>query len=237
MARGEYFKWNGADDVIAPEYLKATLAALHEHPRAAGIFVHSVYVDEAGAVLLSAEDVVPLSPWPLGKREQGLRVLDALFQDGKAAMVITMGLFKTSLVSSIRPMGNYQGADWVTALELALTGDLLYLPERPLAFFRVHPGSSSFRHLTDYVEVQRFFDPSVRSRAMIAFQRKRRFLELARTGLAAPDDRRTSVAIAARAMGLAIKRARERQLEPFGRRVAARLKGRSRPPAAGESEA
>jgi glycosyltransferase involved in cell wall biosynthesis len=216
MARGEYFKWNAADDTIAPAFLGTTVPILDGPERPDGVFTLSTYVDETGCALYSAEDVVALAPWPHGRRAQAAHVVDALFKDGKAAMVVTMGIYKTSLLREIRPMGTYQGADWIIALEVALAGDLLYYSERPLAFFRSHPGSSSFKDLTDYRAVQRFFDPSVRSSVLIMFQRKRRFLEMMRSALLRRNFR-AGFTLAPRVLSLSLARGARRGVEALRR--------------------
>jgi len=48
LARGEYFRWIGADDWLEPEYASACVAALDAHPRAIGVTTFQAHWDDAG---------------------------------------------------------------------------------------------------------------------------------------------------------------------------------------------
>ena len=51
LARGEFFKWNPADDVCAPDFLAKCVAALDAHPEAVLAYPRTNVIDTEGKVV------------------------------------------------------------------------------------------------------------------------------------------------------------------------------------------
>ena len=185
LARGEYFKWLAADDLCAPDLLTRCVEALDAAPGAVLAYPRMRCIDGEGQTLYRFEDVADLSWWPDEPAARARRLLEVLVEDGRAAMVLIFGLARTETLRSIRPLGNYYGADWTVVLELALAGGLVEVPEQ-LAAFRRHERSSSWEPVPTARGQQQFYDPAVRHRARVAWQFRRRWAELARSIAAAP---------------------------------------------------
>jgi glycosyltransferase involved in cell wall biosynthesis len=68
LARGEYFKWNSADDLCAPEFLARCVAALDRDSAAVTAVSETVEIDERGKRLqsMSVPGVTLLPVVPLG---------------------------------------------------------------------------------------------------------------------------------------------------------------------------
>ncbi len=178
LARGEYFKWMAADDVIRPEFLHACLQVLQANPQAALVYAKAAFIDDQGRVIYRFDDIMELPPWPRQTLPRTRQFLEAVFRDGSAANVIIFGLAPTRVLRAIRPLGNYFGCDYVAVTELALQGEIHEIPQ-VLAFYRRHSGSSStYRKSPSASEQQAFYDPSITSRIRQEFNLRRRYLEV-----------------------------------------------------------
>jgi glycosyltransferase involved in cell wall biosynthesis len=181
LARGEYFKWAAADDIILPDFLAHCVAALDGNPALALAYSKAAFIDEHDRVLYRFEDVMPLKPWPKAVVPRTGQALSAVFRDGHAAHVFIFGLCRTAALRAIRPLGNYFGCDWPAVTELALAGEVYEVPH-VLAFYRRHRGSSSaYRRTPDAAAQQEFYDPSVTGRLRQEFHLRRRYLEVFRS--------------------------------------------------------
>jgi glycosyltransferase involved in cell wall biosynthesis len=210
LARGEYFKWSAADDVIRPEFLAQCLAAFEANPNLVMAYSRAAFIDEHDHVIYRFEDVVQLEPWPKEVLPRAEQALSALFRDGSAAHVLIFGLCRTAVLRAIRPLGNYFGCDWPAVMELVLAGEIYEVP-RALSFYRRHPGSSStYRRKPSAQAQQEFYDPSVRGRLRQEFQLRRRYLEIFRSISRAPLPLAQRAAVTAAAMGAIWRRLRWR---------------------------
>ncbi|MGE0600063.1 MAG: glycosyltransferase family 2 protein [Dehalococcoidia bacterium] len=175
LARGKYFKWNAHDDYVQDGYFDNVLPTLIAES-VIGVITPATYVDSGGETLFDTETELPLSPWPPEPTAQACRLIRALSVGGLPAMVVAMGTYRTATLRSIRPLGNYYLADSVMATELVLKGRVVYSAE-PLLVFTRHEASSSFKKRPDPREQQDFYDPSIKSRVIVGFQYRRRFVE------------------------------------------------------------
>jgi glycosyltransferase involved in cell wall biosynthesis len=199
LARGEYFKWSAADDVIRPEFLALCVAALEANPALVMAYSRAAFIDEHDRVIYRFEDVVQLEEWPKEVLPRAEQALAALFRDGSSAHVLIFGVVRTATLRAMRPLGNYFGCDWPAVTELALSGEIYEIPQ-VLSFFRRHAGSSStYRRKPSAEAQQQFYDPSVTGRLRQEFQLRRRYLEVFRSIARAelPPDQRAAVALAA----------------------------------------
>jgi glycosyltransferase involved in cell wall biosynthesis len=199
LARGEYFKWSAADDVIRPEFLAQCVAALEADPALVMAYSRAAFIDEADRVIYRFEDVVQLKPWPKKVIPRAEQALAALFRDGSAAHVLIFGLCRTDALRAMRPLGNYFGCDWPAVTELVLSGEIYEIPQ-VLSFYRRHQGSSStYRRSPSAKAQQQFYDPSVSGRLRQEFQLRRRYLEVFRSIARAnlPPAQRVRIAMAA----------------------------------------
>jgi glycosyltransferase involved in cell wall biosynthesis len=131
LACGEYFRWCGADDVIAPRFVEACVAALEQTPRAVLAFPMSVVIDEAGNKIDRTRSLLPLdSPDPVRRFQSLLRALPA-------TQNAFYGLIRTDTLRRARPMGTFMANDRCLLAELSLMGPFVQIEEH-LMFRRKH---------------------------------------------------------------------------------------------------
>jgi glycosyltransferase involved in cell wall biosynthesis len=130
-ATGAFFMWAAHDDLRAPRFLELALEEYGEQPGASCVFAQSARIG------------------PDGTQHHTMRRPDALLSNDvaqrmRAAIVcrhpgvIIFGLIRRELLLKTGRHGDYPGADRVLAVELALAGTLVELPE-VLFFNRDHP--------------------------------------------------------------------------------------------------
>ncbi len=135
LARGRYFRWQAADDLVSPDSLDRCVAELEAHPEAVLAYPRTHLIDEAGAPAGEYDDRLDLRERDAPTRfEQTLRLL------GECNAVF--GLVRTEALRRTRLIGPYPGADMVLLAELSLHGAFHAL-EGPRFYRRVHPASSS----------------------------------------------------------------------------------------------
>ncbi len=153
LARGEYFRWAGADDVAHPRLLERCAAALDEHPAAVLAYPRTLLIDAAGAAIEEYEDRLNL-PWsdPVHR----LRVLLNTVRRCNAMY----GLIRSDVLRRTGLVGDFIGADMCLLAELTLHGTFHEVPE-VLFSRRLHQGSVAGSD-PDYVRLQRAFRPDAR---------------------------------------------------------------------------
>ena len=123
LARGEYFRWCGADDIIAPRCLEACVAALEEAPGAVLAFPLSIVIDESGAEVDRTRALLPLdSPDPVVRFQSLLRALPA-------TQNAFYGLIRRRCLQRARPMRAFMANDRCLLAELALMGPFVQVRE------------------------------------------------------------------------------------------------------------
>lgn len=178
LARGEYFAWLPADDLIAPAFVERTRTALEHTADAVGACTLGSFVDGDGRHLNDSAEFVPAGGWPREPHARVATFLDWAYRDGRAAMVTVLGLWRTEELRAVRPLGSYYGSDWVLCAELAARGPIELVAE-PLATYRRHEGSSSSTAaaLTPRGQ-QRHFNPQSRGKLATWWNRRARHAEL-----------------------------------------------------------
>ena len=149
QARGPYFKWAAADDLLAPTFVEKCVAVLEDLPACVLAYPQTDVIDAAGQTLESLDDELeansddPVIRYRLLR--SALKECNAVF-----GVIRTDVLIRTNL---IRP---YMAADMHLLAELALYGQLIEIPDR-LFFRRDHEEASS----VDKTEAAQaiFYDP------------------------------------------------------------------------------
>jgi glycosyltransferase involved in cell wall biosynthesis len=128
LARGEFFKWNSADDLCAPEFLARCVAVLDQHPAAVMAVSQPAEIDEHGNPLESI--TVP-----------GFTLLPAVPPDAPAHVrfrqnirldhlcLSIYSLIRSDILRRTGPMGGYADSDRVLLAHLALFGPCIVIPE------------------------------------------------------------------------------------------------------------
>jgi glycosyltransferase involved in cell wall biosynthesis len=168
LARGEFFKWNSADDFCAPEFLNHCVAALDQDPDAVMAVTQSVEVDEVGNPLASAADQTLLPVVPLGAPAH-VRFRHNIHPDHWCVSIYS--LIRSDILRQTDLIGNYADSDRVLLAHLALFGDCIVVPETML-FNRDHPDRFVRRHNGYYDgwrERATWFDPSNAKRKVFPF--------------------------------------------------------------------
>ncbi len=141
FARGRYFRWAAADDLIAPGYLRGCVAALEAAPDAV--------LCQSGVHIINAAGQVT------GVYESGLDDTGSTDPARRfAALVLSrhlcthvFGVMRTRALRATRLLADYYGSDRAFLAEIALLGRFVHIPE-PLFMNREHParGSRAVRH-------------------------------------------------------------------------------------------
>jgi glycosyltransferase involved in cell wall biosynthesis len=126
LSRGEYFRWIGCNDWLAPHYLERCVAALDASPRAIMVTTYQKHIQENGTTLY-AEHTGPRVDDPRPDRRFCRMIwflrASPLYLDPIYSMVRSDVLRRTK---RLRPV---MGTDMVLALELSLLGPLCHVPE------------------------------------------------------------------------------------------------------------
>lgn len=131
LARGEYFKWNSADDLCAPEFLARCIAALDREPLAVMACSEVLEVDELGEAVKPGfvpPEVASISPVARFRRNS---------QTDHSCFHV-YSLIRSRVLREAGPLGYYTGADRVLLAHLSLFGRCVLIPDS-LLFNRDHP--------------------------------------------------------------------------------------------------
>lgn len=132
-ARGRFFKWAAADDLVAPELLARALAVLERDPGVVMCHSHTRIIDADGTAIGDYT-------YPPGHAEQpqpSARFADVLREDRWCFALF--GVMRTDVLRSTALLQELVGADRVVLAELALRGRFAIVPEH-LFSNRDHPG-------------------------------------------------------------------------------------------------
>jgi glycosyltransferase involved in cell wall biosynthesis len=148
LAKGEFFKWNSADDLCASEFLARCVAALDQNPAAVMAVSEPAEIDEHEKPLESRTvpnqtllPAVPPDAPPHVRFRQNIR-LDHL-------CLSIYSLIRSDVLRRTGPMGGYADSDRVLLAHLALFGPCIILPET-LLLNRDHAGRFSRSYNRDY---------------------------------------------------------------------------------------
>ena len=138
LAKGEFFKWNSADDLCAPTFLARCVDVLDQHPAAVMAVSQAAEIDEHGKPLESAtapgHTLLPAVP---PDAPAHVRFRQNIRLDHQCLSIYS--LIRSNVLRRTGPMGGYADADRVLLAHLALFGPCIVIPET-LLFNRDHAG-------------------------------------------------------------------------------------------------
>jgi glycosyltransferase involved in cell wall biosynthesis len=131
QATGTYFMWAAHDDIREPRFIELAIAAFADRPDASSVFSKSARIGPDGI----RRGVMP-RPDALMSEDVSRRLRAAVIC--RHPGIVIFGLMPRELLLMTGRHGDYPGADRVLAVELALAGQLVELPE-VLFLNRDHP--------------------------------------------------------------------------------------------------
>ncbi len=138
LARGEFFRWSNADDLIAPELHERCLEALRREPQAVLSYGKTEIIDENGASIKRYDDKLHLTQ-PLASERFRLYFEQVGLTNAIYGLMRTEAVRQTSVFGD----GSLPAADISFMAELVLLGTFVEIPEL-LFYRRMHSGASSF---------------------------------------------------------------------------------------------
>ena len=173
LATGEYFKWNSADDICAPEFLARCVAALDGDPTAVMAVSEAVEIDQHGTRLASVSvpgqtllAVVPPAAPAHVRFRQNIRI-DHL-------CLTIYSLIRSDVLRQTDRIGGYTDSDRVLLAHLALFGKCVVIPAL-LLFNRDHPGRFTRVYRGDFDgwrERTNWFNPANAERKQFPYWQK-----------------------------------------------------------------
>jgi glycosyltransferase involved in cell wall biosynthesis len=138
LARGEFFRWSNADDLIDPRLHEVCLESLRRHPDAVLSYGKTEIIDENGATIKRYDDNLHL---PQSRASERFR----LYFERVGLTNAIYGLMRTQAVrsTSVFGDGSLPAADISFMAELVLLGAFIEEPEL-LFYRRMHSKASSF---------------------------------------------------------------------------------------------
>jgi glycosyltransferase involved in cell wall biosynthesis len=130
LAKGDFFKWNSADDLCAPEFLAQCVAVLDQEPSAVMACSNVLEVDELGEALKPG-----LIPSEVASTSAVERFRRNIQPDHPCFHVY--GLIRSRVLRETGPLGLYTGSDRVLLAHLSLLGCCVLIPDT-LLFNRDH---------------------------------------------------------------------------------------------------
>jgi glycosyltransferase involved in cell wall biosynthesis len=134
-ARGQFFKWAAADDLIAPEFLDHCINALDADPEAVLAYPRTKIIDEKGHEVADYEDLIDVTATdPVQRFDNFIRLV------GECNAVF--GVIRMASLRQTPMIGAYISSDKHLLAELALHGRFIQIPDR-MFFRRDHAAASS----------------------------------------------------------------------------------------------
>lgn len=152
LARGEYFKWNSADDLCAPEFLTRCVAALDQDSEAIMACSNVLIIDEQGDTInpgLIPEEVASASAFE--------RFYRNIQTDHPCFHIYS--LIRSSALRQAGPLGGYSDGDRVLLAHLSLLGPCVLITDT-LLFNRDHHARFSRSYRVRSPEGTAWFDSS-----------------------------------------------------------------------------
>lgn len=154
-ARGEFFAWNAADDVILPTHLSACVGLLRDHPEAVMAFSRAEHIDESGAVVRGVDDAALdfLQSSPAAR-------LDVFFRH-QAFHAAFGGLYRTRVLRDAGGFDPFFGQDLALGTRMALRAP--WVQSQDVTYqLRWHEDQMSKLQGGDPVRQTRIFTPTHR---------------------------------------------------------------------------
>jgi glycosyltransferase involved in cell wall biosynthesis len=129
LAKGEYFKWNGHDDPLAPTFLERCVKVLDRDPEIVLCFARIRAIDargdehEVGALTARTFAAKP----QLGSAQAHVRFYHTVVADHPQGAIF--GLIRRRVLAQTALIGSYRSSDLTLLGELALRGRFHQIPE------------------------------------------------------------------------------------------------------------
>ncbi len=159
LARGEYFKWNSADDVCAPEFLARCVASLDDDPAAVMACSNVSVIDDYGDIVKPG--FIP----PEVASRSALERFRRTIQTNHWCFNV-YGVIRVAVLRRTDLIGRFLGSDRVLLSHLCLFGRCVLISDT-LLFNRDHPGR--FNRVFDLHsrEGAAWFDPKAENRKFL----------------------------------------------------------------------
>jgi len=156
-ASGEYFKWQAADDVCAPQFLQRCIEVLDQERETVLCYPRTTIIDENNSLLEPYPDDLNLTDPSPSRRYAKFHLHFRTLEKCNSIF----GMIRIEALRKTRLIGSFRASDMILLAELALLGKFYELPEY-LFFRRDHPQSS----MRAYSKGERvaWFDPHHRNR-------------------------------------------------------------------------
>jgi glycosyltransferase involved in cell wall biosynthesis len=177
LARGEYFRWLAADDILAPTLLEKSVAALDLHPEVVLCFTALLDIDAQGNELEVKHSAVKSDAPAAHERFKGLGEVRPSHNCEEV-----FGMMRSSVLARTKVIDNYPDSDRTLLAHLGLYGPFMEIPE-PLFLHRLHAKGSVTANPTRH-ERAVWFDPSLSGK--LVFPNWRQLYEMMRVPLNAP---------------------------------------------------
>ena len=156
----EFFRWQAHDDLVAPDYLEKTIAALRTDPDAVLAHCHSASIDEHGQVGAEIADHGHM----LASSSPATRL--AAFSIRKSRCLEFFGVYRRKVLDSMGPVGIYHSSDQAFLSEIAIMGKVIVVDET-LFFNRDHENQASRQTTADKDSLLQLHAPVERKRGKI----------------------------------------------------------------------
>jgi glycosyltransferase involved in cell wall biosynthesis len=146
LASGEFFKWAAHDDLLAPRFLSACVAAFDAGPpEAVLVHPHTTVINEVGQTIRGpGDDPDRTTDLDLSTRLERMLAKPDDFQSILHRCFPVFGLFRRSALQKTSLIANFPRSDMLVLVELALLGPVIALDEQ-LFIKRKHPEDSITR--------------------------------------------------------------------------------------------
>ncbi len=151
-ARGEYFKWAAADDIISPTFVEKCVAVLDQNPAIILAYSKVNKIDSSGEITGVYE-----YPMRVADPDPAVRFADLILVNHFCVAIF--GVIRRNVLAQTPLIETYVGSDRVLLAELGLRGRLYEIPEY-LFHRREHPQTSG-RMYNIYNRLA-WFDPNRR---------------------------------------------------------------------------
>jgi glycosyltransferase involved in cell wall biosynthesis len=137
LSRGEYFRWQAHDDLIAPEYLHYCVEALDSDPSVVEVYPRVKVINDLGDEMEDYDFAIETDSPSLVHRFRQI----VLAKHRRHRNFEIFGLMRRSAVQRVPRQGAYSHADRVFTSRITLQGRVLQIPQR-LFLARWHPTQS-----------------------------------------------------------------------------------------------
>ena len=134
QARGEFFRWVGADDWLEPSYASDCLNALDAQPDAISATSYfQLHYEDGGVAYQEYDGEVVDSPLP----ERRLARMLWFFHAGPSVYEPNYSLIRRQALLDVGVLPIHAGNDWILSTRLSLSGRMIHVPK--MLFHRSFP--------------------------------------------------------------------------------------------------